>query len=208
MNARKIIIRALSCVESEGYVSKDAALCAGTQSTSQRILSSLEIDDTLSDLELATYGTRADQILNWIMTCPIDGNEYLENCRRAVPLADTAIDKAAGYLSSLVTAFERYEKSSSGLDKITQCNSFAADAGKDYAGTGEVINVQHFKDYAKVSIADSNGFLVTYTANMDQKKLIIPNVGDKLDILGKAYRNKFTTPFETSLSRPTIKVLK
>ena len=207
MNARKILIRALSCVESEGYVSKDNALVAGTQSTSQRILSSLEIDGTIGDLEETTYGPRADQILNWITTCPIDGNEYLENCRRAVPSAEQAIDKAAGYLSSLVTAFERYEKSSSGLDKITQCNAFAADAGKDYSGTGEVINVQKFRDYAKVSIADSNGFLVTYTANLDQKKLIIPNVGDTISILAKAYRNKFTTPFETSLSRPTIKVL-
>ena len=208
MNAKKILVRALSCVESEGYLSKDNAQLTGKQSTSSRVISSLEIEPMLSDLEESSYGPRADQILNWIMTCPIDGNEYLENCRRAVPLADASLDKAAGYLSSLVTAFERFEKASSGLDKITQCNAFAADAGKDYAGTGEVINVQQFRDYAKISIADSNGFLITYTANMDQKKLIIPKVGDKISILAKAYRNKFTTPFETSLSRPTIKVIK
>lgn len=207
MNAKKILIRALSCVESEGYVSKDTALYSGAQSTYDRILSSLEMNDTIGDHELDTYGPRADEIINWITTCPIDGNEYLDNCRRAVTLAETSIDKAAGYLSSLVTAFERYKKSSAGLDKITQCNAFAADAGKDYSGTGEVINVQKFKDYSKVSVADSNGFLVTYTANSDQKKLIIPEVGDKISISGKAYRNKFSTPFETSLSRPTIKVI-
>lgn len=207
MYAKKILIRSLSCVASEGYVSKDTALYSATQSTADRVASSLQIDNTIGDHEETTYGPRADQILTWITTCPLDGSEYLENCRKAVPLAEEHPDRAMGYLSSLVTAFERYEKSSCGLDKITQCNAFAADAGQDYNGTGEVINVQSFRDYSKVSIADSNGFLVTYTANTDQKKLIIPKVGDKLSISAKAYRNKFTTPFETSLSRPTIKVI-
>ena len=207
MNAKKILIRAISCVESEGYVSKDTALCKQIASTAERVTSSLEMNNTLSDDEISIYGPLADRILNWIMTCPLDGNDYLENCRKAVGFADEHPIRAIGYLSSLVTAFERFEKSSSGLDKITQINAFAADAGKDYIGTGDVINVQHFKGYSKVSIADTNGFLVTYISNDGRNKLIIPNVGDMITIVAKAYRNKFSTPFETSLSNPTIKVL-
>lgn len=207
MNARKILIRSVACVEAEGYVSKDQALVKGTQSTAQRVQSSFEMSEEMTAAEEDQYGPQADIILNWIMTCPLEdnGSDYLANCRKSIEISEKYPEKTYGFISSLVTAYDRHLKRSTGLDRITQPNAFPADVGEPYTGTGEVINVQRFPEYAKISMADSNGYLVTYTVNKDKKSaLTLPEVGDKISVSGKVYRNKFTTPFETSLSRPTI----
>lgn len=206
MNARKILIRSVACVEAEGYVSKDQALIKGIQSTAQRVQSSFEMSSEMSPAEEQTYGARADQILHWIATCPLeDGSDYLANCRKSIEIAEKYPEKTYGFITSLVSAHDRHLKRSTGLDKVTQPNAFPADAGKQYDGTGEVINVQRFPEYAKVSMVDSNGFLVTYTVNKENKRaLTLPEVGDKISVSAKVHRNKFSTPFETSLSRPKI----
>jgi len=205
--AKSILIRALSCIESEGYVTKDKALIAGVPPTSQRVATSFETLPDISDDEMTTYGPRSDVILDWIMNTPAADNEYLTKCKESVTNSDTKkLSSIVGYVCSLPSAHERFEKTSKGLDLVTQPNAFAADAGELYEGTGIVINVQHFPAYAKLSMVDTNGFLVTFTANKETKKtLTLPEVGYTISMKGKVYRNKFTTPFETTISRPTMK---
>ena len=205
MYARTILIRALDCIAAEGYVTKDAALVAGTQSTAQRVASSLEISPELSSHEEGQHGPRADEIIAWITSYTGD-NDYLTNCKTAVALADSSPQKTLGYLSSLVASYARHVAASAGLDKVTAPNAFAGDPGaklEDHAC--EVINVQALQGYHKISLVDSGGHLITYTVNGDTKKALTrPSVGDKVLVSASVYRNKFTTPFETTLSRPTI----
>lgn len=206
MYARTILIRALDCIAAEGYVSKDAALVADTQSTAQRVASSLEINPELSSHEVDQYGPRADEIIAWIMSYTGD-DEYLSKCKWAVETADSTPAKTFGYITSLVQSYARYLSSSIGLDKVTAPDSFAGDPGarlEDHEC--EVINVQALQGYHKVSLVDRSGHLITYTVNNGTKKaLTIPKIGDKVSISASVYRNKFSTPFETTLSRPTIK---
>lgn len=206
MYARTILIRALDCIASEGYVTKDAALIAGTQSTAQRVASSLEISPELSAHEEDQYGPKADDILSWITGYTGD-NEYLGNCKWAVQAADTVPQKTFGYITSLVQSYARHMSSSTGLNKVTAPNAFAGDPGAKLEELAcEVINVQPLQGYHKVSLVDGNGHLITYTVNNDTKKaLTIPSIGDKVSVSASVYRNKFTTPFETTLSRPTVK---
>lgn len=205
MYARTILIRALDCIAAEGYVTKDAALVAGTQSTAQRVASSLEISPELSSHEVDQYGPRADEIIAWITSYTGD-NEYLSNCKWAVETADSAPAKTFGYITSLVQSYDRHMSSATGLSEVTSPNAFAGDPGVKLEGLAcEVINVQALQGYHKVSMVDGNGHLITYTVNNDTKKaLTIPKIGDKVSVSASVYRNKFTTPFETTLSRPTI----
>lgn len=205
MYARTILIRALDCIAAEGYVTKDAALVAGIQSTAQRVVSSLEISPELSSHEVDQYGPRADEIIAWITGYTGD-NEYLSNCKWAVETADSAPAKTFGYITSLVQSYARHLSSITGLSKVTAPNAFAGDRGVKLEGLAcEVINVQALQGYHKVSMVDGNGHLITYTVNNDTKKaLTIPKIGDKVSVSASVYRNKFTTPFETTLSRPTI----
>lgn len=205
MYARTILIRALDCIAAEGYVTKDAALVAGTQSTAQRVASSLEISPELSSHEVDQYGPRADEIIAWITSYTGD-NEYLSNCKWAVETADSAPAKTFGYITSLVQSYARHMSSATGLSKVTAPNAFAGDPGVKLEGLAcEVINVQALQGYHKVSLVDGNGHLITYTVNNDTKKaLTIPKIGDKVSVSASVYRNKFTTPFETTLSRPII----
>lgn len=205
MYARTILIRALDCIAAEGYVTKDAALVAGTQSTAQRVASSLEISPELSSHEVDQYGPRADEIIAWITGYTGD-NEYLSNCKWAVETADSAPAKTFGYITSLVQSYARHMSSATGLSKVTAPNAFAADPGIKLEGLAcEVINVQALQGYHKVSLVDGSGHLITYTVNNDTKKaLTIPSIGDKVSVSASVYRNKFTTPFETTLSRPNI----
>lgn len=208
MYAKKMLIRALDCIAEEGYVSKDNALIKDTQSTAQRVLSSLEIAPDLSDAEDQKYGHQADSIIDWVLNADHGGNEYLGNCKTAVQDADLRPQKVAGYVVSLVQAFERYQQTSKGLDLVVHQNAFAADPGLMYTGTGKVINVQSYDTYAKISMVDSNGYLVTCSANKSTKKgLTIPKIGDNITLSGRVYRNKFSTPFETVLSRPTLEII-
>ena len=208
MFARVILIRALSCIAAEGYLTKDQSLVKDVPSTSSRVTSSLQIDDIITASDEDAYGARADDIINWITTFPTADNDYLNNCKLSIAIADTTPHKTIGYLTSLVPAYARHLESALGLDKVTQVNAFAADAGTAYDGTGEVINVQKLPAFTKVSIVDTNGYLVTFSTSKGTKKdLTIPAIGDNISIAGRVYRNKFSTPFETSLSSPTIKKL-
>ena len=205
MYARTILIRALDCIKAEGYVTKDAALVAGTQSTAQRVASSLEINPELTSHEETEYGPRADEIIAWI-TGYTDDNDYLVNCKNAIAQADTSPQKTFGYITSLVQSYARHMSASAGLAKVTSPNAFAGDPGAKLEDHEcEVINVQALQGYHKVSLVDRNGHLITYTVNNDTKKaLTIPKIGDKVSVSASVYRNKFSTPFETTLSRPTI----
>lgn len=205
MKAKDILIRALSCISEEGYISKDNALIKGVQSTSSRIQSSFELCSVTSQCMIDQFEAKADVILDWINSLSTS-DEYLSKCKSAVQLAETAPEKAYGYLSSLVPAFERYQKNSVGLDRITQRNAFAAETNQVYSGTGEVINVLKHPDYSKVSIVDNQGFYVSFFLKKTGKKLLkVPAIGDTIAVSGRVYSNRLTDPFETTLSRPTIK---
>jgi hypothetical protein len=205
MYAKNILIRAIASIESRGYITKDHAMVAEIQSTAEHVMATLHDIPDIDPNELKLYGEHADNILKWIATCPVGGNEYLLNCRDAVTAADVIPHKVAGYIVSLVGTYEKHLKTSRGLDRVTQLNAFAQDAGLHYSGTGEVINLEVEPSYVKLSIVDDDGYLVTFTETTRNKKgLIFPSIGDRISISGNVYRNKFTTPFETSLSRPTV----
>lgn len=204
MYARTILIRALDCIKAEGYVTKDAALVAGTQSTAQKVASSLGMIPELTSHEETEYGPRADEIIAWI-TGYVGDNDYLVKCKNAVVQADTS--PTFGYITSLVQSYARHCSASIGLAMVTAPNAFAGDPGAKLEDHEcEVINVQTLQGYRKVSLVDRNGHLITYTVSNDTKKVLtIPTVGDKVSVSASVYRNKFSTPFETTLSRPTVK---
>lgn len=204
MHAKEILIRALDCIANSGYVTKDHALCNDLQSTASRVLSSLESDPTLSATECALYGDRADSIIEWISTCSVVDNDYLLNCRGAIALADTAPHKAAGFIASLPSAYNRFMDASVGLDKVTVHNEFVADKYSSISCPAEVINVQGLQGYHRVSMVDDGGRLITYNQSTSSKKLTLPRIGDKVYVTGTVSKNLFRTIFETVLNKPTL----
>lgn len=206
MSAKAILIRALQCIEQDRYVSADQALVTGTLSTAQRALQSLDESDITPEEEL-TYGPRVDAIVEWITNAPLNGDKFLLNCRAAVHVADTSPHKVAGFIVCLPAAHNNYLRTSAGLDRVTRVNEFAADAGNDYTGTGTIVNVQNFPKFYKVNIVDDDGFFVSYIVSAGKTTLLSVATGDKISISGKAYRNKFGTPFETSLVNTTVEKL-
>jgi len=206
MSAKAILIRAVQLIESDGFVSGDQALVKGTSSTAQSVLNSLDKQDITED-ELLTYGPWADNVLGWITKAPLDGDKFLINCRTAVDVADTSPHKVAGFLVCLPAAFLKHLSDSKGLDLVTMMNSFAADAGESYTGTGTIINIQKVRKFYKISVVDDNGYYISYTIGAAKNTLLPVAVDDKISISGKAYRNKFSTPFETSLVNTTIEKL-
>lgn len=211
LTPRDILVRALDCISADGYVTKDKALYSGERSTADKVLSSFEIFPTLRDEESSKHGDTADKVIEWINKVFID-NDYLDNCRKAVN-SDGDASRYIGLLSSLPAAYERDVKYTHGLDRVTQVNAFAADAGHQYAGDVEVVNVINFEDYVKVNTVDAGGYLIGFsiskgskalTGDLSLDKIVI---GAKLHVEAKVYRNKFTTPFETTLSRPTLRLL-
>ena len=207
MYARNILINALSCIQAEGYVTKDASLISGKKSTAQKVADSLEVSPDASPEDEATYGPKADAIIDWILGYTGD-NDYMRSCKDAIGLADLNPHKTFGFIASLVPSYEKHLLASTGLDKVSAPNAFAGDPGARVEELRcEVINVQHFREYYKISLVDSEGHLITYTVNKEKKtkkSLTLPRIGDKLIVSGLVYRNKFSTPFETTLSRPKV----
>jgi hypothetical protein len=152
-------------------------------------------------------------VIAWITGLKITAgsSEYIVNCVHAVhELIDNPDSKPHfGLICSLYTAYLRHLESIAGMDKVTSPNAFAADPGVklvDYPV--EVINIANRDGYRKLSLVDNSGHLITFSINNETKKALTPvNVGDKILLSGMVYKNKFSTPFETTMSRPTFKLI-
>ena len=204
MYAREILIRALDCIANAGYVTKDYAMIHDVQSTAQRVMSSLDSEPSLNATEEALYGTKCDEILEWISTCSVVNNDYLSNCSDAVHMADISPHKAVGYIVSLPGAYARFLESTKGLDKVRMPNEFVADKYTRISCPAEVINVQGLQGYHRVSMVDDGGRLMTYNQSTSSKKLTLPRIGDKVYVSGTVSKNLFRTIFETVLNKPTL----
>jgi hypothetical protein len=203
MDSRTVLIRTLDYLQENKYLSGSAALTTGAQSTAVIIANSFDIRPDLSDEELATHGPEADLIINWITSPSIPASdEYLNKCKAAVT-ADTV---HYGYVCSIIPAYRRYMINRSGIDKITKPNAFARDPGEILITTCEVVNLQKYEEYSKLSMVDPDGHLITYCENSTNKQKMLRGlaIGDKVSISSKVARNKFSTPFETTLTRPKI----
>lgn len=210
MYARAILIRAIDCINSEGYVSKEDALIHDKQSTAYRVESSLAMSPEIGSEENAKHGTLADCILTWVLNYS-GQNEYLHNCKSAAELADANPQKAYGYLCSLVKAYDRQQQAAIGLDKVTKPATFVNKVGASIDNLEcEVLNVQLLDGYKRISLLGPDGHLLTYTQNYDVKNGLTPSdIGCKVYITATVYRNKIlNTPVETVLSRPKVTKVK
>lgn len=211
MKAREVLVRVIDCIEATGFVSKHEALYSGKRSTADVISSSFELSPVVTPAELAKHGDVADDILVWL-----DGlkptDDYMENCKLAIAGVEEDTNRWLGILCSIPSAYKKYISSTAGMDKVTSPNAFSADPGTTFTGTCEIINVRNFESYNKISMVDlATGCMVAFTESLTEKKRLTGKtissklaVGDKVNVSASVYRNKFTTPFETTLSRPKI----
>ena len=203
MTAKDILIRALDCISVEGYVTKEDALINDKISTSKKVMASFDASPELSDRERNKHSAKAQQILDWIGS--YDGyDDYLMTCKNAIAIADTEPKKAYGYICALVPTYDRMIKSRIGLERVLKPEEFAQTAGKQLHCSCEVINVQKFNGYRKVSMVDGEGHLITYTVSDSSKRLKAPKVGSNVMVSARVSSNRLSTPCETILTRPTI----
>lgn len=202
MDSRSVLIRTLDYLASNKYISASAAQGTG-EATSAKIALSFDIRPDISDYESHAHGAVADDIINWLNGITSTENDYLLKCKTALG-AETV---HFGYLCSLVPAYRRHLSNVTGLDLVTRPNAFAGDPGTTIELNVTVINIQKFEEYSKLSMVDADGHLITFCENSDLKKKMLTGlvVGDKVYVSSKVSKNKFSTPFETTLYKPTIK---
>lgn len=210
MNAKEVLVRAIDCIEASGFVSKSEALYSGKRSTADIISASFEVTPVVSQDEIGKHGKTAEDILDWLSAAPAD--DYIANCKLAVAGVEEDTSRWLGLLCSLPSAYKKHLDTSAGMHKVTNPNAFSADPGTRFIGTCEVVNVRKFDTYTKVCMVDiATGCMVAFTESVTDKKKLTGkmisaklSVGDKVKVSASVYRNKFTTPFETTLSRPII----
>lgn len=210
MDIKGLLIRSLAVIDQKGYVTKDQALIKDTTSTATHVLQSIDVDPDVTSVELDRYGSRAEDIISWLNTTPVAGNQFLERCRNLIRNPVVSPVSAVGYVSSLGKAYTTHLLNIRGLDKVTRRDSFAGNNGKLYSGTGEVINVVNWTSYKKVSIVDLNGFLVTCLVSTKKTKkntLTVPKMGSMIALSGSVNRCRLSNPFETGLTKVSINIL-
>lgn len=202
VSTKDVIVRALDCIKTVGYRSKDEARIQEKESTAEAILSTLAFKP-VSEEELADHGQLAEEIIKWI-TSVGTGDEYLENCKWAALKEEVDVSKRVGYLASLPNAYARHKRNVEGLDKVTQKHAFAADPGRPYSGTCEVINVIKTQYGSIAKLVDGLGYLITFSVPDNAPKL---NKKDIVQVSGTVYKNKFSEPvFETNLSKRKLSI--
>lgn len=204
MEAKTILIRALKYLETEPFVSKnDSAMsCGEKRSTADVIETSFGSSPELSPDEIAKYTILAGEIINWV-TKERGSSDYMLGCYNALAIAEDNPQKTYGLLASLVNSFLKNGDVAYDTSSITIPNDFLADPGVKVSAECTVLKVNNFKDFKKVMM-ESGGYLVTYAENHDKVKTIPVDKGDRVLVTGTVSRNKFTTPFETSLTRVKV----
>lgn len=211
MKAKEVLVRVIDCIEATGFVSKHEALYSGKRSTADIISSSFELSPIVTEEELNKHGKLAEDILDWLSSAPAT-DDYMSNCKLAVTGVEEDTNRWLGILCSIPSSYKKHISNMSGMDKVINPNAFSADPGTTFTGTCEIINVRNFDTYNKVSMVDlATGCMVAFTESLTEKKRLTGkaissklSVGDKVKVSASVYRNKFTTPFETTLSRPKI----
>lgn len=210
MTSKLILTRALSCIDAEGFMSKKAAVVAGKQATSQKVIYSLSLRPEFED-EDRKYESVAQDIIDWVngQKAP---SEFLQKCKEALVIGDTSPESAAGYIAALPNAYRDHLQSIAGHDKVTEPMAFAGDIGRDYACNATVINYKSYdlpaSSYAKVSSVDDNGFLISYSVSPNkQNKLIVPPVGGTIHVTGKIGNHKHGLPYETVIYKTKVKLI-
>lgn len=204
MEAKTILIRALKYLETEPFVSKnDSAMSGGDKrSTADVIETSLDSNPDTSPEEELKYSKLADEVIDWV-TKERGSSDYMMGCFNALELVKTSPQKTYGLLASLVNSYLKSSDLSYDTSAITIPNNFLADPGVKVSAECTVLKVNKFRDFKKVMMV-SDGYLVTYSENNDKVKTIPVAAGDKVLVTGTVSRNKFTTPFETALTRVKV----
>lgn len=204
MDAETILIRTLKYLETEKFVSKNDALYTGERSTADIISSSFEsIPETTED-DILKYSPTVSHIIHWV-TRERSSSDYMMSCYNALETAKTAPEKVYGLLTSLVNSFKKTEDMSYDTSAVTIPNDFLADPGAKVDTYCKVLKINSFKDFKKMMMVSDSGHLVTYCENHDKSKKSDISTGDRVHVKGTVLRNKFTTPFETTLTRATVK---
>lgn len=207
---RDILIRSIDCIETSGFVSKNDALYNPRLGppTAKLIEDSFNCRPENKREIIDAYGATADSVIDWVMSCKSGNvNDYILACKEAVK-RDSSPRPEYGIVCSIYPAYKRHLVELTGMDKVTEPNRFVADPGVKISGlTVEVIKISNKMTYDKIWTVDPLGRLLTFTINHGSKKtpmLTRFNLGDKISVSGTVYKNKFSTPFETTLSRPTF----
>ena len=206
MDAKTIITRALQILESETFVSKADALYSGGRSTADKISTSFESSPDIDKDELDKYDVVVDEIISWVTRDRLK-SDYMTGCYNALETAKTAPEKTYGLLASLANSFKKNGDHAYDTGLITIPNDFLADPATKVSITCTVLKVNKFNDFRKIMMV-SGGYLVSYSENNDKVKKTAVSAGDKLLVNGTVSKNKFNvTPFETTLTRVTVKKL-
>lgn len=210
MFAKSILIRSIGIIGTDGYLSKNDSLIRDVPPTSAKVAASFETFPEASAEEIKLHGDEADAIMTWL-TKNQNTSDYMSSCFIALTVADAEPQKTYGYLSSLVPAFRRAMVQEFDTSLITIPNDFAADPGEALDDNCTVLKVLKFDGYNKIMMAGSKGHLITYTTSTGKPKktdastaLTSRDEGGTVHVKARVAKNKFTTPFETVLTRPEI----
>lgn len=209
MDAKTVIIRALSCVDFYGFKSREEAAYEGCPSTAQRVRESFISTPVSLEVDEIKYGDKANAIIDWI-TNVVSTNDYIDACKNALHLVETNPDKSYGLLCSLPSAFTKHNSQKYDVSVITKRLEFVDDVGKSVVGLkGTVLCKYHYDlyKYTKYSIVDTNGHLVIFyvSDNKSLRKTSNFDVGDEIEFTtGTIKTQRFVDPFETIINKAVV----